>query len=265
MLGVSILDEASKARFAAKHDLTFPLLADADHAVGDKYGVWQKKSLYGRSFMGLVRTTYLIGGDGKVVEALGQREGERPRRSGARGGERAAPEPALAAWCRLPRKRGTHDTLGSVRRPGLRRRSSCGPAAIGVARAERRPGAGRPGRPQPGARADHHRPRPHLLAAVAVPAQRRRPRRHDDGVSAAQGDRQHLLRRHEEPRGVPDRHAAGQHPDQQHLRAERAGDSAVGRAAGVQVLGHQDPARQPRARRSSGRRRGGQGDRPARR
>ena len=68
VLGVSILDEASKARFAAKHDLTFPLLADADHAVGEKYGVWQKKSLYGRSFMGLVRTTYLIGADGKVVK-----------------------------------------------------------------------------------------------------------------------------------------------------------------------------------------------------
>ena len=67
VLGVSILDEASKARFAAKHDLTFPLLADADHAVADKYGVWQKKSLYGRQFMGIVRTTYLIGADGKVA------------------------------------------------------------------------------------------------------------------------------------------------------------------------------------------------------
>ena len=68
VLGVSILDQASKARFAAKHDVTFPLLADADHAVAEKYGVWQKKSLYGRNFMGLVRTTYLIGGDGKVVK-----------------------------------------------------------------------------------------------------------------------------------------------------------------------------------------------------
>ena len=68
VLGVSILDEASKARFAAKHDLTFPLLADADHAIAEKYGVWQKKSLYGRSFMGLVRTTYLVGDDGKVVK-----------------------------------------------------------------------------------------------------------------------------------------------------------------------------------------------------
>ena len=68
VLGVSILDEASKARFAAKHDLTFPLLADADHAIAEKYGVWQKKSLYGRSFMGIARTTYLVGGDGKVVK-----------------------------------------------------------------------------------------------------------------------------------------------------------------------------------------------------
>jgi peroxiredoxin Q/BCP len=68
VLGVSILDEASKARFAAKHQVTFPLLADADHAVAEKYGVWQKKTFYGRNFMGLVRTTYLIGGDGKVVK-----------------------------------------------------------------------------------------------------------------------------------------------------------------------------------------------------
>jgi len=67
VLGVSILDEASKTRFAGKYDLTFPLLADPDHAVAEKYGVWQKKSRYGRTYMGIVRTTYLIGGDGKVA------------------------------------------------------------------------------------------------------------------------------------------------------------------------------------------------------
>jgi peroxiredoxin Q/BCP len=67
VLGVSILDQASKARFAGKHELSFPLLADEDHAVAEKYGVWQRKSLYGRSFMGNVRTTYLIDGEGKVV------------------------------------------------------------------------------------------------------------------------------------------------------------------------------------------------------
>jgi peroxiredoxin Q/BCP len=67
VLGASILDEASKARFAAKHNVTFPLLADADNAVAEKYGVWQEKSQYGRTYMGIVRTTYLIGADGRVV------------------------------------------------------------------------------------------------------------------------------------------------------------------------------------------------------
>ncbi len=67
VFGISILDEASKKRFADKFDLTFPLLADADHAVAEKYGVWQQKSLYGRKFMGIVRTTYLIAPDGKVA------------------------------------------------------------------------------------------------------------------------------------------------------------------------------------------------------
>ena len=68
VLGVSILDEKSKAKFATKHGITFPLLADADHAVAEKYGVWQEKSRYGRKYMGIVRTTYLIDPDGKVVQ-----------------------------------------------------------------------------------------------------------------------------------------------------------------------------------------------------
>ena len=67
VLGISILDEKSKAQFARKHGLTFPLLADADHEVAEKYGVWQQKLRYGRAYMGIVRTTYLIGPDGKVI------------------------------------------------------------------------------------------------------------------------------------------------------------------------------------------------------
>jgi thioredoxin-dependent peroxiredoxin len=67
VLGVSILDEKSKAKFAGKHGLNFPLLADADHAVAEKYGVWQEKSRYGRKYMGIARTTYLIAADGKVA------------------------------------------------------------------------------------------------------------------------------------------------------------------------------------------------------
>ena len=68
VFGVSILDEKSKAKFASKHGLTFPLLADADHEVADKYGVWQEKARYGRKYMGIARTTYLIGPDGKVAQ-----------------------------------------------------------------------------------------------------------------------------------------------------------------------------------------------------
>ena len=68
VLGVSILDAASKTKFAKKHGLKFPLLADADHAVAETYGVWKKKALYGRQFMGIARTTFLIAPDGKIVK-----------------------------------------------------------------------------------------------------------------------------------------------------------------------------------------------------
>ena len=68
VFGVSILDEKSKAKFAKKHGITFPLLADADHEVAEKYGVWQEKARYGRKYVGIVRTTYLIGPDGKVAQ-----------------------------------------------------------------------------------------------------------------------------------------------------------------------------------------------------
>jgi thioredoxin-dependent peroxiredoxin len=67
VLGVSVLDVASKARFARKHGLNFPLLADPDHEVADKYGAWRKKTLYGRTYMGVARMTYLIDPDGKVA------------------------------------------------------------------------------------------------------------------------------------------------------------------------------------------------------
>jgi peroxiredoxin Q/BCP len=68
ILGISGQDETSKAKFAHKYDLTFPLLADLDYKVAEQYGAWQKKWLYGRTFMGLSRTTYLIGPDGNVIK-----------------------------------------------------------------------------------------------------------------------------------------------------------------------------------------------------
>ena len=68
VLGVSGQGEASKAKFAGKYGLTFPLLSDENYEIAEKYGVWQKKLLYGRTFMGVTRTTFLIGPDGKIVQ-----------------------------------------------------------------------------------------------------------------------------------------------------------------------------------------------------
>jgi thioredoxin-dependent peroxiredoxin len=68
VLGVSVLDEESKAKFANKYSLTFPLLADPEHEVIDEYGAWQEKSMYGKKYMGVARITYLIGPDGKVAK-----------------------------------------------------------------------------------------------------------------------------------------------------------------------------------------------------
>lgn len=66
VLGVSPDSEASHQKFASKHDLPFPLLADTDHAVAEAFGAWGEKSLYGRKFMGLLRSTFLIDGDGVI-------------------------------------------------------------------------------------------------------------------------------------------------------------------------------------------------------
>ena len=68
VVGVSVLDSASKAKFARKHKVSFPLLADPDHVVAEKYGTWKKKSMYGKTYMGVARMTYLIGPDGKVAQ-----------------------------------------------------------------------------------------------------------------------------------------------------------------------------------------------------
>ena len=66
VLGVSPDSDKSHQKFIAKHELPFPLLVDEGHAVADKFGAWGEKSLYGRKFMGIIRSTFLIGGDGKV-------------------------------------------------------------------------------------------------------------------------------------------------------------------------------------------------------
>jgi peroxiredoxin Q/BCP len=60
ILGVSPDDQKSHLKFEAKFSLPFPLIADPDHTIIDKYGVWGEKQLYGRKYLGLHRTTFLI-------------------------------------------------------------------------------------------------------------------------------------------------------------------------------------------------------------
>jgi len=67
VLGVSPDSEASHVKFAGKYKLPFPLLVDDGHAVSEKYGAWGEKSMYGRKFMGITRSTFLIDGAGKVA------------------------------------------------------------------------------------------------------------------------------------------------------------------------------------------------------
>jgi peroxiredoxin Q/BCP len=70
VLGVSRDKPDQLRKFADEHDLPFTLLSDADHRVAEKYGTWVEKSMYGRSFWGVQRATFVIGPDGKVVKAF---------------------------------------------------------------------------------------------------------------------------------------------------------------------------------------------------
>ena len=66
ILGVSIDSQERHQKFIKKHDLPFTLLADVDKKVVQKYGVWQEKKLYGKTFMGIVRSTFIIDKTGTV-------------------------------------------------------------------------------------------------------------------------------------------------------------------------------------------------------
>jgi thioredoxin-dependent peroxiredoxin len=70
VLGISPDDEASHGKFKSKYDLPFTLLADTDHGVADAYGVWGEKKYMGRSYMGVNRSTFVIGPDGTVTKVM---------------------------------------------------------------------------------------------------------------------------------------------------------------------------------------------------
>ena len=67
VFGVSPDDLPSHAKFIAKQKLPFVLLADTEHTLAERLGIWVEKSMYGRTFMGIERSTYLVGDDGAIV------------------------------------------------------------------------------------------------------------------------------------------------------------------------------------------------------
>lgn len=68
ILGISPDDQASHDQFAQKFTLPFPLLSDADHAVAEAYGVWKEKTNYGKTYMGIERTTFVIDRDSNLAK-----------------------------------------------------------------------------------------------------------------------------------------------------------------------------------------------------
>ena len=71
VVGVSPDSEASHQRFIEKHGLPFTLIADTDHSLAEKMGAWGEKSMYGRKYMGILRTTFIIDPDGNIEHIFG--------------------------------------------------------------------------------------------------------------------------------------------------------------------------------------------------
>lgn len=70
ILGASPDTVAAQAKFKAKYALPFSLLADADHALAEAYGVWKEKSMYGKTSMGVERTTFIIDPSGRIAHVF---------------------------------------------------------------------------------------------------------------------------------------------------------------------------------------------------
>ena len=68
VFGVSPDSQESHVKFRDKYSLNFPLLVDEDHKVAEKYGAWREKNMYGKKSMGIQRSTFLIGPDGKIAQ-----------------------------------------------------------------------------------------------------------------------------------------------------------------------------------------------------
>lgn len=74
VVGVSVDDEKSHQKFIAKNELPFPLIADTDKTLVEQFGVWGEKKMYGRSYMGTLRTTFIINEEGVVERIITPKE-----------------------------------------------------------------------------------------------------------------------------------------------------------------------------------------------
>ena len=74
VVGVSVQDAKSHQKFKEKFQLPFPLIADTDHRLVEAFGVWQEKKMAGRTYMGTVRTTFIIDEQGVIAEVIGAKQ-----------------------------------------------------------------------------------------------------------------------------------------------------------------------------------------------
>ena len=74
IVGVSVQDEKSHLKFKEKYQLPFPLIADTDHRLVEAFGVWQEKKMAGRTYMGTVRTTFVIDEQGVIAEVYSAKQ-----------------------------------------------------------------------------------------------------------------------------------------------------------------------------------------------
>ncbi len=128
VLGVSPQGSDSHARFAHKYSLPFPLLADTDHQLAEAFGAWGEKNNYGRTYMGILRSTFIIGPDGRLshvwpkvktkghgAEVLAALEGRAPA---------AAPAGKPVAKKAPPRKKPAAKKPASKKKPAKKRPAS---------------------------------------------------------------------------------------------------------------------------------------------
>lgn len=74
VVGVSVQDAKSHQRFIEKYQLPFPLIADTDHTLVEAFGVWGEKKMAGRTYMGTLRTTFVIDEEGRIAEIYGPKQ-----------------------------------------------------------------------------------------------------------------------------------------------------------------------------------------------